>query len=151
MSVFLLALLDSQTIWKSSGKWSSQPALWPSIALIGMTVFGLLNAISAYVSPKIPGRWEELKVWLNSMEYVAWYMAYVFIVPILGYLPSTIIFSMLLAMRVGYRTPGMLGVAALMGTTVVLIFKTFLKVNVPGGYLYEYLPDTVRAIMLTYF
>ena len=151
LTLVLLSKINSQTVWKSSSKWAAQPALWPVIGLVGMTVFALLNTVSAFVSPKIPGRWEEIKIWLHSFEYVAWFMVYVFIVPYLGYLPSTIVFSVLLTWRVGYHTPKMLVAAALIGVVTVVVFKTLLRVNVPGGRVYEVLPEGLRAIMLTYF
>jgi hypothetical protein len=34
---------------------------------------------------------------------------------------------------------------------IVLLFKTLLKVNLPGGLIYEALPDGLRQFMLTYF
>ena len=45
----------------------------------------------------------------------------------------------------------MLITSAVGGTLVVVIFKSFLQVKVPGGKLYEYLPGAMRSFMLTYF
>ena len=77
-------------------------------------------------------------------------MVYVFLVPMAGYLPSTIIFAVLLCYRVGYRSFRSLLAAALVATTVVVVFKSFLQVKVPGGQVYEMLPDSIRSFMLTY-
>jgi len=78
-------------------------------------------------------------------------MAYVFIVPILGYLLSTILFTSTLSFRLGFRSAKHLLLAVVFGITVVVLFKTFLQVKVPGGQIYEYLPTTLRSFMLTYF
>lgn len=149
-SVFLISQLGSQAQWQSSGKWSSQPALWPGIAVIGMTVFAALNWISASVSPRIEGRWKEVASWSKAFEFVAWFMIYVVAVPVLGYLPSTMIFALLLAVRTGYRNRKMLASAMLTAIVTVVVFKSFLQVKVPGGLIYEYLPDFIRSFMLTY-
>ncbi len=151
MSVVLVSQIGSQTVWKTSTKFSSQPALWPIISLVGMTAFALLNWISAVVSPKIEGRLAEVLFWVRSLEFVLWFMAYVLIVPLLGYLPSTILFAIFLTVRVGYRTPKMIGFSMLTAVGVVVIFKSFLQVKVPGGQAYEMLPDQLRSIMLIYF
>ncbi len=150
LALFLLVQIPHQTVWKSGAKWSAQPALWPAISIVGMTLFASLNWTSAFVSPKIAGRWKEISFWLLSLEYVAWFMVYVALVPKAGYLPTTIVFAVLLAMRTGYRTKKMLVCAALTAVVVVVVFKAFLQVKVPGGQVYEYLPDALRSFMLTY-
>lgn len=150
-SIFLLSQLGNQTEWKSGSTVTSQPALWPFISLVGMTVFALLNWTSAIVSDKIEGRWQEVMLWGRSFEYVLWFMLYVYAVPIVGYLPTTILFACTLAYRVGYRGPKMIGISAVTAITVVVVFKSFLQVKVPGGKLYEFLPNAVRSFMLTYF
>ena len=45
----------------------------------------------------------------------------------------------------------MLGVAALTGGVIVLLFKTILSVKIPGGALYEMLPAGLRVVMMAYF
>lgn len=149
-SLALCTQLGAQAKWLGGTKWSSQPALWPNIAIIGMTLFAVLNWVSAFVSEKIDGRWAEIAVWLRSFEFVLWFMVYVVLVPKLGYLPSTILFGLALTVRMGYRSPKMLSISALTSVAVVVTFKSFLQVRVPGGAAYEYLPDAMRSFMLTY-
>ena len=147
----LAANLQGQTTWASGTKFLAQPAFWPYAAVITMTVFAILHLISSWISPAIDGRWAEVGFWLRSFEYAGWFMAYVVLVPRLGYLPSTIVFTVLVAYRLGYRQPRLLLYAALFGAAVVIIFKSLLQVKVPGGQVYEYLPATLRSFMLTYF
>ncbi len=151
MSLFLLSQLSVETVWRAGTKTSAQPALWPIISITGMTFFAFLNWTSSFLSPRIPGRWIEVYYWLSSIEYVLWFMAYVVLVPMLGYLPTSMLFAFCLAFRAGYRNWKMLAFAVLTAVAVVLVFKTFLQVKVPSGEIYELLPDSIRSIMLTYF
>ncbi len=150
-ALFLMLSLDDQTTWVKRTKTVSQPAFWPTVAVWVMLGFGLLHLIGSLVSPRISGRLTEVIFWLRSVEFAGWFMAYVLLVPRLGYLPSTIIFTVSLAFRLGYRRWQALLSAAGIGVLIVLIFKTFLQVKVPGGQIYEMLPGTLRAFMLTYF
>ncbi|MEZ5799994.1 MAG: tripartite tricarboxylate transporter TctB family protein [Nitratireductor sp.] len=120
-SLFLVSQLSVQTQWRAGTKMSAQPALWPIISLAGMTIFAALNWISSVSSPRIPGRWEEV-YGARSIEYVLWFMVYVAMVPLLGYLPSSIIFAVTLAVRCGYRDARMLLAAALVAVAIVLLF-----------------------------
>ena len=140
LSLFLLFNIQGQSQWQNGTKWSSQPALWPMISIFGMTVFAILNWTSALVSPKIEGRWQEIGYWVRAFEYVGWFMAYVTAVPIVGYLPSTIVFCVLLCIRAGYRNRQMVIISALVAIAIVVLFKLFLQVKVPGGQLYEFFP-----------
>jgi hypothetical protein len=35
--------------------------------------------------------------------------------------------------------------------SIVLVFKTFLEVKIPGGIIYEFLPSTLRSFMILNF
>ncbi|MEM6941996.1 MAG: tripartite tricarboxylate transporter TctB family protein [Pseudomonadota bacterium] len=151
VSIFLLLSLPSQTTWASGTKLFAQPAFWPYAAVFAMVLFSTLHLISALFSEKIDGRAQEIGFWLRSIEYAGWFMIYVIAVPQLGYLPTTVIFAMLLAFRLGYRGIKFIGSAALFGVLVVVVFKSLLQVKVPGGAVYEYLPGALRSLFLTYF
>lgn len=148
-ALFLAANLGTQVAWTSGGKLVAQPAFWPLVSILGMVFFAALHFLGSLCSERIHGRWQEVWFWLRSVEYAAWFMAYVLLVPWLGYLPSTVIFCAALALRAAYP-PRMIGWAALSGVAVVVIFKAFLQVRVPGGEVYEYLPAALRSFMLTY-
>lgn len=151
LSVGLLAMIGEQTQWKAGSDLLKQPAFWPGLSLIGMTVCALL-----YLAQSLRARhyatWDrrEALVWLRCLEFPLWFMVYVFLVPQVGYLPTTVVFCPLLAWRMGYSTPRSLGAAALVGAVIVILFKGFLQVRVPGGALYEYLPDAMRNFMILY-
>ncbi|MBE1283475.1 MAG: tripartite tricarboxylate transporter TctB family protein [Rhodobacteraceae bacterium] len=149
-SLFLAINLGDQAKW-SSGRLLAQPAFWPHLAVWMMVGFGVLHLIGSLVSPKLAGRWVEVAFWVRSLEFAGWFLGYVLLVPRLGYLPSTLVFMTVLAFRLGYRRPVLLVGSAGVGLCIVLIFKTFLQVKVPGGQIYELLPDALRSFMLTNF
>ncbi len=151
ISIFLLSQLMDQTAWRNGGKLFAQPRFWPAVSLVGMVAFAAFHLLGSALSERILGRWQEVWLWISSLEYAGWFIAYAFLVPYVGYLPSTIIFAVALALRAGYRKASMLGIAVLSAVTIVLLFKTILKVNLPSGLIYESLPDGLRQIMLTYF
>lgn len=151
VSVFLLSQLMDQTAWRNGGKLFAQPRFWPAVSLSGMALFAALHLLGSALSERIHGRWQEVWLWITSLEYAGWFIAYAVLVPYAGYLPSTILFAVALALRAGYRKIATLGIAALSAVLIVLLFKTFLKVNLPSGLIYESLPNGLRQIMLTYF
>jgi hypothetical protein len=150
-ALFLLSQLGTQAPWKSGGKTFTQPAFWPWVSIICMAAFAALHLLSFALSPRIAGRWAEVWAWLRSVEYAGWFMAYVFIVPQAGYLGTTVIFAVLLALRAGYRDMRTFGAMALTGVAIVVLFKSLLQVKIPGGAVYEVLPTALRSFMLTYF
>lgn len=151
LSIFLLSQLFDQTTYRAGGKLFAQPRFWPAVSLTGMVVFAIFHLLGSALSQRIEGRWQEVLLWLSAFEYAAWFIAYAALVPLAGYLPTTLVFALLLTWRVGYRTPLMLCSAAFGAVIIVVLFKTLLKVNLPAGQLYEWLPDGLRQIMLIYF
>jgi len=102
-------------------------------------------------STRTPGRWKEVAVWLRSLEYVGWYLLYVAAIPVIGYLTATLAFCLFMTWRAGYRSLLAFGAAVVFALFVVLLFKSLFNVKIPGGAVYEFLPDTLRYIMIRYF
>lgn len=150
ISVILVSQLGDQATWVKRTKLFAQPAFWPTVSLIGMLFFAVLNCLGALLSQKTPGRGTEVVFWIRSLEYAVWFLLYVWIVPKIGYLGATILFTLVLTFRVGYRTKGMFIGAVAMAVAIVVIFKAFLQVKIPSGQIYEYLPDGIRNFMLLY-
>lgn len=146
----LLAALPWQTAWLNGRGLAAQPRLWPAMSLSGVVLFAGLHAVLRGRLDRTPGRWLEGLTWIRSLEFIGWYMLYVVAIPMIGYLPATVIFCTLLALRVGYRGKTLLW-AALFGLCVVLFFKTAMNVKILGGALYEFAPDNLRYILLRYF
>ncbi|WP_232962238.1 tripartite tricarboxylate transporter TctB family protein [Paracoccus tegillarcae] len=151
LSLFLLTQLPHETEWvEKRTNWYAQPMLWSSIGVLGMVFFGFLHLVSTWISPKIPGRWKEVGFWLQSLEFVVYFLIYVAIVPQLGYLPSTLFFCLFLAVRTGFRTANMLLYAAVFACVTAIFFRGFLQVKIPAGAIYDYLPEPLRGIALIY-
>lgn len=146
----LLALIPWQTSWLDGKALAAQPRLWPTVALVGTVFFGLLNFAQRVSLPRTPGRWTEAVTWVRSLEYVVWYMAYVLVIPVVGYLIATIAFCTLLTFRVGYRGRAV-WLAALFGLGMVLMFRTGFNVKIPAGAIYDHAPEAIRYILFRYF
>lgn len=150
-AVFLLSQLGDEAKFSAKGKFFSQPALWPGIAVIGMTVFGITHLAGTLKGRKVASELAEGEYWLRPLEYLGWFMAYVAATPIIGYLAATLLFMVILCLRAGYRGARPLVAAGMVGLLIVLIFKTGLSVSIPGGAIYEYLPTDLRKFMLVNF
>ena len=150
-ALLMLALIGDQTRWVDKTKLVAQPRFWPAVALGTMV---LLGGVHLY---KLPWRratrddWIELRKWSSVLEFAGWFMVYVLLVPILGYLPVTLFFVPLLAWRMGYRSRLMMIVSLVFAVCVVVVFKMFLSVKIPGGAIYEYLPGAMRSFFILNF
>ncbi|WP_435256673.1 tripartite tricarboxylate transporter TctB family protein [Thioclava sp. FR2] len=154
-SLFLLSQMWSQTVWHSSGSFAAQPGFWPRLAVIGMVLCSAANLYSSLADMRTretaASVRAEVFTWARSIEFALWFMAYVYAAPIIGYLAATILFTTLLALRAGYRSTRSLLAAAVAAVGVVLLFKSFLQVKIPGGAVYEALPGSLRNIFILYF
>ncbi len=150
VSLLLLSQLGNETKWVQGTRGFAQPAFWPAVGLVGMSLFACLHFLGTVLPSGGKGHVRETVFWFRSLEYAIWFMAYVWIVPLIGYLPATLFFVVCLALRNGYRDPPMLLKAAGMGVVIVVVFKGLLSVKIPGGQLYEHLPDGMRNFMLLY-
>jgi hypothetical protein len=147
LSLLLLAQIGGETKFSPRGKLFAQPRTWPAIGIGGMVIFSLGLVASRFRSG-VAGAMPEMTLWARSLEYLGWFMLYVVLVPVIGYLPATVLFATVLALRLGYRNPTTLLLAALLGAVVVLVFKAGLSVRIPGGAVYDYLPDALRNFMI---
>lgn len=94
----------------------------------------------------------EASKYIAALEFVLYFVAYTLIIPVLGYLLSTLILGVFLTWRLGYRTIQWLLIGLASSFTIVLIFRTLLQIKTPASiWLYDQLPATLRAFMLTYF
>jgi hypothetical protein len=152
-ALLLASQLGNQTSWLSGRAFAAQPSFWPVVAIGGMVLFGTFELWHSWRRNRrvrADGIAAEVLDWFRGLEFVAWFMAYVAVVPVVGYLPTTIVFCAVLTWRLGYRRPRTLVAAALTGIVTVVVFKSFLSVRIPGGDLYEALPDAVRNFMILY-
>jgi hypothetical protein len=147
----LISQLGDQTKWIKKTKFAAQPRLWPMIALTGMVFFTGLHLWRLPRRRILQVDLQEAKRWLQVVEYCVWFIAYVWVVPDLGYLISTLIFLPALAYRAGYKNKKMMTYAACIGFSIVVIFKSFLEVKIPGGAIYELFPNAMRSFFILNF
>lgn len=151
LSAVLLYCLPTQVTWVNGMNLFTQPAFWPYVSTTIMLVFGVVHLIGTWSAPKLQGRWAEVLFWVKSCEFAAWFLIYVTLVPVIGYLIATLIFTTSLTFRLGYRRGRAFIAAAFLALAIVVVFKSLLQVKIPGGMIYQYLPTTLRSFMLTYF
>ncbi len=153
-ALFLFSQMWAQTVWAPGQSFAAQPGFWPRLAVIGMVLFSAWNLAGSLRDPRAEERatgiGEEVVLWIRSIEFGLWFMAYVYATPVIGYLAASILFAALLALRVGYRSGRALGLAALAGLGTVVLFKSFLQVKIPGGAIYDSLPDDLRNLFILY-
>jgi putative tricarboxylic transport membrane protein len=153
-AVFLLTRIGNQTTWIEGRRFVEQPAFWPAVSIVGMTVFGAFELFYSWRRSwpmRVGNVASEVLLWAKALEYAASFMAYVLAVPVFGYLPTTVVLCAALTWRLGYRRPVPLLAAVATGIATVVVFKSFLGVKIPGGLVYEYLPDGLRNVMILYF
>lgn len=103
-ALFLLWNLPTQVPWADGTSLAAQPALWPTVSILGMVVFGTFHFIGSVCSPRIDGRWSEVWLWLRAVEFGGWFLGYVLVLSLLGYLPASLVFAVALTVRLGYRS-----------------------------------------------
>ena len=160
VGVFLLSQIGSQTKWVSGVSLLLQPRLWPGICLGGFLLFSIgyliqsLRDVGRDKDATLNDRiWQpqELFNWLQTLEYTAYFLIYVSLVPKLGYLFSTLLFCFLMTLRAGYRKIKFLIWAVFGGFLIVIVFKTILRIKMPGGELYSLFPDRISNFLSLYF
>ncbi|MEM8654070.1 MAG: tripartite tricarboxylate transporter TctB family protein [Pseudomonadota bacterium] len=94
----------------------------------------------------------ELTQWCRALEYVAWFVAYTLLVPVLGYLVSTLLLGTLLPWRLGYRGARWMGICLAASFAIVLVFRTGLQIKTPVNiWLYDLLPQRMETFMQVWF
>lgn len=150
ISAVLASLLWDQTTWKNGKDLFSQARFWPAIGVFGMVGFTALHIWHLPRRRFARADWIEGRYWLTVFEFIAWFLAYVWLVPLIGYLPVTLVFVAALTRRMGYRSRKMFWISIAFGLVVVVLFKGFLQVKIPGAALYEYLPGGIRNFFILY-
>jgi len=148
LSLLLLVQIGDQTIWAAKAEFFAQPRFWPAVGLGGMVAMGALHLYRLPWRRFTVNDRVELRRWAAVLEYALWFMAYVLLVPVLGYLPVTLVFVPLLSWRMGYRSRFMMITSIVFAVAVVVLFKSFLGVKIPGGAIYEYLPGALRSFFI---
>lgn len=153
VAVFLATQWSTQTSWGSGRPITRQPGLWPLIAVVGMLLFGAGELVACVLCNLRNGGGDALAEvwhWVKSTEYVLWCLVQVAATPYVGYFPATMIFMTVLALRLGYRGR-VVALSPLIAIGIVLLFKTFLSVRIPGGEICDIFPQALRNFLIIQF
>ena len=74
VALVLLSQLGAETKFSSKGKLFAQPAFWPAVGVIGMTVFGGVHLLGQFRQRIGSVDLMEAGTWLRSVEYLVWFM-----------------------------------------------------------------------------
>lgn len=154
-SATLLVLIPEQTKWFKNLALLKQPRFWPSMTIIGFTFFSVAYAIAVWLRVRreqanVREDIDEVVNWLKPLQYVAYFLIYVFMVPVMGYLFATLAYFLLMTYRTGYRSKKMFAAAAFIAVIVVGLFKSLLQVKIGAGMWYEMLPREMANFFITY-
>ena len=141
------------------GRILKQSWVGPFLCLIVLIPAAIWNAKSSFRVHRYRKRFRlpvsvryEVEKYVAALEYVAYFICYTLIVPILGYLISTLVLGIFLTWRVGYRTFRWILTGFLSSLIIVFVFRSFLQIKTPVSiWLYDFLPTAIRGFMLTYF
>ncbi|WP_299142751.1 tripartite tricarboxylate transporter TctB family protein [uncultured Tateyamaria sp.] len=127
-----LAVLVPAALWNLYAAWRAQR--W-------RTRFGQPTAVGY-----------EMSQWLRALEFVGWFVGYTLLVPVLGYLVSTLLMGTLLPWRMGYRGAQWMGICLAASFAIVLVFRTGLQIRTPVNiWLYDQLPQRLETFMQVWF
>lgn len=151
LSLYLLLSLDDQTRWISGKALTSQPRFWPALTISVMAFFSVINLFLVFVRRCRFDNGSEWISWARSVEFALWFCAYAALVPWIGYLLATLLISLTLAWRSGYRSTKWTVIALAAGLTIVVFFRGILGIHVPAASLYQSLPGPLGNFMATWF
>jgi hypothetical protein len=160
VSLALLALIGVATRHgQASGGWWTRPAFFPGTALGLLAAANVitvwrdvadLRAHPATAAERAEARVQVLR-WLRPFEFLAYYAAYIWLIQIAGYFPSTLGFVMFLLWRVGLTAPQWLLAGLGLSLFMIAVFRAGLGVWMPAPGLYDLFPDGVRMALLRWF
>ena len=145
---FLALSYPSQITWVEKTRLFTQPGFWPAVSVTGIGLFTALHWL--HLRPRRVRRddWLEGLYWLTVLEFALWFLAYVWLVPRIGYIFASVLFVPALGLRMGYRGRFWLAVSVAFAVIVVVVFKGFLDVKIPGGAIYDYFPSALRNFFI---
>lgn len=158
-ALFLISQLETEAKWIENLPLLKQPRFWPVLTLGGFLIFATGNLIQSILDARRNKRrhygyqylpWDELLTWVKPLEFASYFLLYVFAIPLIGYLLSTLLFCPLLTLRMGFKTKKFIIISLLAGLIIVVVFRTILSVKLPAGEIYNLFPDQIRNFLMLY-
>lgn len=160
ISVSLLAMIGIATrSGPADAGWWTRPWLAPVVAL---SLLALTNLITLWreiadLRANPPSAEEhtaartKFRSWLHPVEFLVYFVVYVWVVRHVGYFPATLAFVWGLMLRAGLRSARwfLIGFLAVLG--LVLVFRIGLGVWMPAPEFYNAFPESIRNMLIRYF
>jgi hypothetical protein len=159
-SVALLAMIGTATrAGQTDADWWTRPALAPGVFLAVLVVANLVTVWGALAdlrrTPPTAAERAEARVlilgWLRPLEFVAYFLAYLWLIPHAGYFPATLAFVLFLLWRSGLRSPGWMLAGVCSALALVGIFRIGLGVWMPAPDVYDLFPEGMRMTLIRWF
>lgn len=156
---FLLLVPIATKAGPSNQGWWTQPALMPSLALGLMVLssayllldYGLKLRANRDLRADKKSVKQELTEWLKPFEFFIYYCLYIWLLGLIGYFLSSLVFIVILSFRVGLRSAKWMLIAFLTALALVALFRWGLKVWVPVSDLYGLFPKNIRIFLMRNF
>ncbi len=157
--IFILLIPSATKPGPASQGWWTQPALMPRlslwlIALSATYLFGqhlLKLRQRPDLGPSSHSLRAELFQWLRPLEFFMYYLIYIWLLGLVGYFLSSLIFIVTLCLRVGLRSPKWMVISCLTAIALVAMFRWSLQVWIPPAALYDLFPKEARIFLMRNF
>ena len=160
VSVGLLLLTPVVTSPAPPGQgWWTQPAFMPLVSLIifaATSVFLFANHLWSVRKNRVEtvdreGVLAELWQWVLPVEYFIYYIGYIYLLGLVGYFLSSLIFAIWLAFRVGLRGRRWVWSCFFFVLAMTALFRWGLNIWFPSPELFEIFPPGIRIFLTSNF
>lgn len=160
VGVLFLALIPVVTEPGPQGQgWWTQPAFMPRLSLILIAGPALYMTIQHFWPmiqdrSKRPDRSDvnaELLQWVKPTEFFIYYVIYIFLLGLVGYFLSSLIFVLGLSWRVGLRGRRWGIIAVITAVGLIVVFRWGLRVWIDPPLLFDIFPRSIRLFLSRYF
>ena len=159
-SWFLLALLSYETHPGPQRQgWWTQPILMPGISITLMFLTSAYLVVQHFYKMSqnedlrhdIDAVLAEIMQWIKPAEYFLYYVGYIWLLGMVGYFLSSLIFIVGLCFRVGLRSTKWMVISLLTAIALIALFRWGLQVWIPPAKLYDLFPKDTRAFLIRKF
>lgn len=139
--------------------WWTQPSFMPTLSLLLVALpatylfFQYLLKLRKNQALRPTGQdiRAELLQWFKPVEYFVYYVLYIWLLGMVGYFLSSLIFIIGLSIRVGLRSRTWMLSGLLFAIALIAMFRWALGVWVPPAALYDLFPKDIRIFLMGNF
>jgi len=139
--------------------WWTQPAFMPRISLLLIAITAAYLCFQHIHTLRDGSATEhadtslknELIQWIKPLEYFIYYIGYIWLLDLIGYFLSSLLFILLLTWRVNLRSPRWMLTGFLFAIVLVAAFRWALGIWVPQAELYGLFPRDIRIFLMNNF